>query len=83
VVDTAPVDAGAETLIGRAADALAELVERVRKALSMKGPVVLAGGLILNNSELELAVRRRLGRNVIRLEEPPVAGAVKLALSTR
>lgn len=49
----------------------------------MRGPVVLAGGLILNYSELEVAVRRRLGRIVIRLEEPPVAGAVKLAELSR
>jgi N-acetylglucosamine kinase-like BadF-type ATPase len=79
VFDTASADAGAEALVGRAADGLADLVERVRKALSIKGPVVLAGGLILNQSRLESEVRRRLGRAVIRLEEPPVAGAVRLA----
>lgn len=83
VFETASDDAGAEALVGRAAGGLADLVERVRKSLSMKGPVVLAGGLILNNSQLEQVVRRRLGRNVLRLEEPPVAGAVKLALPSR
>ena len=79
VFDTASADAGAEALVGRAADGLAGLVERVRKAISLKGPVVLAGGLILNNERLETAVRRRLGRAVVRLDDPPVAGAVRIA----
>jgi len=79
VFETAPGDAGSRELIVQAADGLAGLVERVRKALSFKGPVVLAGGLILNHPELEAAVRRRLGRGTVRLEEPPVAGAVRLA----
>ncbi len=79
VFDTMAEDAGAQTLVAQAADGLAGLVERVRKALSFKGPVVLAGGLILNHPQLEAAVRRRLGRGTVRLEEPPVAGAVRLA----
>jgi glucosamine kinase len=79
VFDTASTDAGADALVGRAADGLAGLVERVRKAISLKGPVVLAGGLILNQERLESAVRRRLGRAVARLDEPPVAGAVRIA----
>jgi N-acetylglucosamine kinase-like BadF-type ATPase len=83
VFDTASADAGAEALVGRAADGLADLVERVRKTLSIKGPVVLAGGLILNQARLESAVRRRLGRTVLRLEEPPVAGAVAIAEQIR
>jgi glucosamine kinase len=81
VFETAAGDAGSDALIARAADGLAGLVDRVRKALSFKGPVVLAGGLILNHPDLEAAVRRRLGRGTIRLEEPPVAGAVRLAES--
>jgi N-acetylglucosamine kinase-like BadF-type ATPase len=83
VFDTASADAGSELLVAHAATGLGDLVERVRKALRMRGPVVLAGGLILNHSQLERAVRRRLGRNVVRLEDPPVAGAVKLAELTR
>lgn len=81
VFETAGDDAGSRELIVHAADGLAGLVERVRKALSFKGPVVLAGGLILNHPELEAAVRHRLGRGTVRLEEPPVAGAVRLAES--
>ena len=81
VFDTAADDAGSKALIASAADGLAGLVERVRKALSMRGTVVLAGGLILNHPDLEAAVRRRLGRGTVRLEEPPVAGAVRLAES--
>ena len=83
VFDTASSDSGADALVGSAADGLAGLVERVRKALSIKGPVVLAGGLILNQARLESAVRRRLGRAVLRLEEPPVAGAVRIAEQVR
>jgi glucosamine kinase len=79
VFETARTDAGAEVLVARAADGLADLVERVRKALALRGPVVLAGGLILNHRQLETAVRHRLGRSTVRLEEPPVAGAVRLA----
>jgi N-acetylglucosamine kinase-like BadF-type ATPase len=83
VFDTAAADAGAEALLERAADGLGDLVERVRRALSIKGPVVLAGGLLLNNARLESAVRRRLGpAAALRLEEPPVAGAVRLAESS-
>jgi glucosamine kinase len=81
VFDTATADAGAEVLIASAADGLADLVERVRGALSIKGPVVLAGGLLLNQASLEAAVRDRLGPATLRLEEPPVAGAVRLAES--
>jgi len=79
VFDTAGEDPGADALVGRGADGLADLVERVRRALSIKGPVVLAGGLILNQARLESAVRSRLGPATLRLEEPPVAGAVRLA----
>ena len=77
--DAADTDPGAEALITRAADGLADLVGRVRRALAIGGPVVLAGGLILNHPPLERAVRQRLGRSAVRLEKPPVAGAVSLA----
>jgi hypothetical protein len=46
----------------------------------VEGPVVLAGGLVLGVAELEAAVRRRVAGDVRRLEHPPVAGAVRLAL---
>jgi hypothetical protein len=44
----------------------------------MEGPVVLAGGQLLNQPRLESAVRRLVGETT-RLDEPPVAGAVRLA----
>jgi hypothetical protein len=40
---------------------------------------VLAGGLLLNQPKLERAVREAVGSECMRLEEPPVAGAVRLA----
>ena len=79
VFDTADVDPGADALIELAADALTALVNRARERLSFDGPVVLAGGLLLHQARLESAVRHRLGSIVVRLEEPPVAGAVRLA----
>jgi N-acetylglucosamine kinase-like BadF-type ATPase len=78
VFEAAADDPGAAMLVERSADALAALVELVREKLSLDGPVVLAGGLLLNQPRLEAEVRRRLG-GAIRLEEPPVAGAVRLA----
>ena len=79
VFETADDDSGSGALIELAADALTALVNRVRERLSFKGAVVLAGGLLLNHARLESAVRLRLGPMVVRLEEPPVAGAVRLA----
>jgi len=78
VFEVAGEDAGAEALIERAAGALGELVAAVRKRLSLDGPVILAGGQLLNQPRLEEAVRRQVGE-AQRLEEPPVAGAVRLA----
>jgi glucosamine kinase len=79
--DAAEADPGAEALVEWAADALSVLVTSVRANLSLDGPVVLAGGMLLNQPRLEAAVRRRLGPGVTRLEQPPVAGAVRLAES--
>jgi len=76
--DTAGDDAGASALVEGTASALCDLVASVRRRLSFEGQLVLAGGLILNQPLLEAAVRRRVGA-ATRLEEPPVAGAVKLA----
>jgi N-acetylglucosamine kinase-like BadF-type ATPase len=78
VFEVAIDDPGAAMLVERAADSLAALVELVRERLSLDGPVVLGGGQLLNQPRLEAEVRRRLGA-AIRLEEPPVAGAVRLA----
>ena len=78
VFDAAGDDAGAEALVERTATALAGLVAQVRDRLSIDGPIVLAGGQLLNQPRLESAVRRRLGA-ATRLGEAPVAGAVRLA----
>jgi N-acetylglucosamine kinase-like BadF-type ATPase len=78
VFDVAGGDSGAALLVERAAAALADLVTSMRMRLSMDGPVVLAGGQLLNQPRLESAVRELVGE-ATRLEEPPVAGAVKLA----
>jgi len=63
----------------RGASALSDLARSVRASLGIEGPVVLAGGLLLNQPKLECAVRDDLGASCLRLEEPPVAGAVRLA----
>jgi N-acetylglucosamine kinase-like BadF-type ATPase len=78
VFETASSDAGAALLVERTASALADLVGLVRKQLSLVGPLVLAGGQLLNQPRLESAVRTRLGA-ATRLQEAPVAGAVRLA----
>ncbi len=78
VFEAASHDAGAALLVERAASALADLVGLVRRRLSIDGPLVLAGGQLLNQPRLESAVRKRLGA-ATRLQEAPVAGAVRLA----
>jgi glucosamine kinase len=78
VFEAASNDAGAALLVERAASALGDLVGVVRKQLSLDGPLVLAGGQLLNQPRLESAVRTRLGA-ATRLREAPVAGAVRLA----
>jgi len=78
VFDAADTDEGAARVLERAADALAVLVDRVRERLEVQGPVVLAGGLLLNQPRLELLVKARVG-NAVSLAEPPVAGAVRIA----
>jgi glucosamine kinase len=79
--ETADADPIAHALTERTAAALSGLVERVQQRLSLEGPVVLAGGMLLNQARLESAVRNRFGSATIRLEQPPVAGAVRLAES--
>jgi N-acetylglucosamine kinase-like BadF-type ATPase len=78
VFAAAPRDGAAGDLVDRAAAALYVLVEHVRGRLGVQGPVVIAGGLILNQPLLEAAVRTRVP-GVVRLEAPPVEGAVRLA----
>ena len=78
VFEAASDDAGAALLVERTASALGDLVGLVRKQLSVDGPLVLAGGQLLHQPRLESAVRTRLGA-ATRLQEAPVAGAVKLA----
>ena len=78
VFETASVDSGAGDIVERAGHELARLVAPLR-SLCPEGPVVLAGGLLLNERPLEDAVRRAVGMPCARLEQPPVEGAVRLA----
>ena len=76
VFDTADDDAGSREIIRRAGTELAKLVA----STGMSGPVVLAGGLLLHRQRLEDVVRTSLPQfQCIRLNEPPVEGAVRLA----
>lgn len=79
VFATADSDAGAQEIVARAGSALSELARCVQRSLGIQGPVVLAGGLLLNQPRLEHAVRAQLGSICIRLNEAPVAGAVRIA----
>ncbi len=79
VFDAADSDPGAEEIIRRAAGELGTLVRELRQSLAVDGPVVLAGGLLLNQARLEAAVRKELGSQCVRLERPPVEGALRLA----
>lgn len=79
VFDTFEDDGASQEIVGRAAGALAKLVRDVSDSLGVAGPVVLAGGLLLHQPRLEAAVRDRLTFRCVRLVEPPVEGAVRLA----
>ena len=79
VFETADLDPGSQSIVLRGASALSDLAKSLRAFLGIDGPVVMAGGLLLNQPKLEHAVREELGSQCIRLEEPPVAGAVRLA----
>jgi glucosamine kinase len=80
VFASAPHDSGAADVVERAGAALHALVEQVQQRIGVQGPVVIAGGLILNQPLLESALRTRAG-TVVRLEAPPVEGAVRIARS--
>ena len=71
-------DPAAAQIRGRAADALAALVEQVRARLSIAGPVVMAGGMLRTFPVLQAAVGERAGESIL-LAEEPVAGAVRIA----
>jgi N-acetylglucosamine kinase-like BadF-type ATPase len=73
-------DEGARDIVSRAAYRLAALVGEVRTRLELAGPLVLSGGLLLNEARLESLVRERVGGGQ-RLTEPPVAGAVRIAVA--
>lgn len=80
VFTAAESDPASDGIIRYAGAALARQALDVCEALHLTGPVVLAGGLLLNQPRLEQAVRARLPHvQCIRLEEPPVEGAVRLA----
>lgn len=75
-------DQDALAIIERAANSLADMAIRVAERLGNSGPIVLAGGLLLNQPLLESAVRARLherGLRVHRLDVEPVVGAARLA----
>jgi glucosamine kinase len=78
VFSAAAIDAGAQAVIAGAAEALRGWVEVIRNRLAISGPVVLAGGLLLNQPRLTQAVRQRV-ENAVPLEAAPVVGAVRLA----
>jgi glucosamine kinase len=78
VFETAAQDAGSAEVIESGAEALARLVVQIGERVRIRGPVVLAGGLLLNQPRLESAVRARVGE-AVRLEAPAVEGAVRLA----
>ncbi|HXI94871.1 MAG TPA: hypothetical protein VNG04_01990, partial [Candidatus Acidoferrum sp.] len=79
VFESAEHDPGAQSVVLRCATALSDQVKAVQAILGIDAPVILAGGLLLNQSTLECAVREQLASLCVRLEEPPVAGAVRLA----
>ncbi|HYZ02664.1 MAG TPA: BadF/BadG/BcrA/BcrD ATPase family protein, partial [Candidatus Binatia bacterium] len=73
-------DPDAAAIVRRGGAGLARLAARVRERLrEPRLPVVLAGGLLLGTPALEREVRARLAGPVLRLEQPAVLGAVRLA----
>ena len=76
-------DGPSQRIVDEAARALADLAVVVAGRMGLKGPVVMAGGLMANQPQLQAQVRALLaGRGItdVRLlEGEPVAGAVRLA----
>ena len=73
-------DPGAVRIIDSAAQSLAQLAGRAGTKVGVKGPVVIAGGLLTNCPDLASRVQARVGSATV-LEEEPVVGAVRLAES--
>ena len=78
VFDTEGVDRGSSEIIHRAATELARLVLPLGE-LCPRGPLVLAGGLLLNQATLESELRALVPFECVRLQEPAVEGAIRLA----
>jgi glucosamine kinase len=79
VFATVDADPGSRDIVDRAAAALARLVNDIAEELDLEGPVVLAGGLLQHQPALEHSLRERLDWKLLRLDAPPVAGAIHLA----
>ena len=71
-------DPGAVRIIDTAAQSLAQLAGRAGSKVGVKAPVVLAGGLLINNPDLLDRVQAQIAESSV-LREEPVAGAVRLA----
>lgn len=78
VFESAEADDVAAQIVEHAGAELSALVDQVRERAGIDGPIVLAGGLILNQPRLESTFRRRYPE-AIRLEADPVEGALRLA----
>jgi glucosamine kinase len=84
VFELAAADPEARAVVHEAARELVDLAAGVARRLGIRSPIVLAGGLLLNEPLLEQDIRDRArdrlpGAQVVRLQEPPVAGAARLA----
>lgn len=82
VFDVVASDSGAADIVTRAAAVLGDLALSVHERLGKPGPIVLAGGLLRHQPTLEQAVRSRLqphAPQIARLDQPAVAGAIRLA----
>ena len=79
VFATIETDPASQDIVGRAASALARLVADVGAELEVEGPVVMSGGLLEHQPSLETALRERVPWKLHRLDQPPVAGALRLA----
>ena len=79
VFEAADGDKDAMEILRSASAELVLLAQEVERSLGTGGPVVLAGGLLLNQPLLESLVRERMTMECVRLEVPPVEGAVRLA----
>lgn len=73
-------DPGAVRIIDTAAQSLAQLAGRAGAKVGVKGPVVLAGGLLMNYPDLLTRVQAQIEESQV-LREEPVEGAVRLARS--